>query len=281
VTRSDPSAIDKAAAGDNGQRREQILERMRRINPTADPLTRLPDVPVERIPRHIAIIMDGNGRWARQRGFERIIGHRNGVRVVREVMAECGRLGVEALTLYSFSTENWKRPRDEIEGLMTLGADYLDKEREQLIEKNIRLRMIGRRDGLPGAFLSAMDRTIEATASNTGPILCLAVNYAGRAEITDAMQRLARRVAAGELAPAAINESLVSANLDTAGMPDPDLLIRTSGEMRVSNFLLWQISYAELYVTDVYWPDFGTEHLHAAIRDYAKRNRRFGGLENE
>jgi undecaprenyl diphosphate synthase len=254
------------------------VARIRRANPKADPLGRLPDVHPERIPRHIAIIMDGNGRWARNRGFPREFGHRNGASAVRAVIEECGALGVEVLTLYSFSMENWKRPADEVSALMQLYMAYLEGEIEKFMRENLRFRQIGRRDGLAPEVLQAADRLTEMTKDNTGSTLCLAVNYGARAEIVDAVRAIAQRVKRGELDPGAITDETVHEHLYTAGLPDPDLLIRTAGEMRVSNYLLWQISYAELHVTDVLWPDFGVQDLYAAIRDYAKRTRKFGGL---
>jgi undecaprenyl diphosphate synthase len=257
------------------------VERMRRVSPKADPMGRLPDVHPARIPRHIAIIMDGNGRWAEQRGFPRVFGHRNGASAVRTVIEECGLLGVEALTLYSFSLENWRRPPEEVGGLMLLYLTYLEGERERIMRENMRFVQIGRRDNLPPEVLEAVDRMVRDTAANTGPILCLAVNYGARAEIVDAARALARDAAEGRIDPNAIDEEAVASRLYTAGIPDPDLLIRTAGEMRVSNYLLWQISYAELHVTDVLWPDFGVEQLHAAVRDYAQRRRRFGGLDED
>ncbi len=264
------------AIADAEERR--IVEGMRRKTPEADPTGRLPGVPVERVPRHVAIIMDGNGRWALERGLPRIFGHRNGAAAVRRVMDEAGRLGIEALTLYSFSLENWKRPAEEVRELMGLYLQYMSGEREELVRRNIRLRQIGRREGLGGEALAALDATVEATRSCTGPTLCLAVNYGSRAEIVDAARAIALEVKAGRIEPGEIDEAMISRNLYTGGMPDPDLLIRTAGEMRVSNYLLWQISYAELYVTDVYWPDFGGEDLRLAVRAYAARERRFGGL---
>ncbi len=258
------------------------LERMRRRSPQADPLALLPDVHPARIPRHIAIIMDGNGRWAAARGFPRIFGHRNGARTVREVVEACGDLGVEALTLYSFSMENWKRPREEIDALMLLCQTYLEGEREAMMRERIRFKVIGRRGGLPPEVVAKIDEVESATRGNTGPILCLAINYSGRAELVDAARALATDAASGNLELAAIDESALASRLYTADMgdlADPDLLIRTAGEMRISNFLLWQISYAELYVTQTLWPDFTRNDLYAAIRDYAGRNRRFGGLD--
>ena len=259
----------------------EAVERMRRVHPKADPVSRLPDVHPARIPRHIAIIMDGNGRWAMERGFPRMFGHRNGVGAVREVMHEAAALGVEALTLYSFSLENWKRPREEVEALMLLCTAYLEGELQEFLREGIRFRVIGRRDGLPAEVVRAIERVTEETSRCTGPALCLAINYGSRAEITDAARALACEVRQGRLEPEAITEDMLGARLQTHGLPDPDLLIRTAGEMRVSNYLLWQISYAELYVTETYWPDFGAAALHEAIRAYAKRSRRFGGLDSD
>ena len=248
-------------------------------SPSADPLGELPDVHPCRLPRHVAIIMDGNGRWAQQRGFPRIVGHRNGAAAVREVIRCAGKLGIEALTLYSFSLENWKRPADEVQALMALCVAYLDGEREEMIREGVRFRVIGRRAGLPPEVVSGIESVEQATSHCTRATLCLALNYSSRAEIVDAAQALAKRARAGELRPEDIDEAMFSNALYTAGLPDPDLLIRTAGEMRVSNYLLWQISYAELHVTDVLWPDFDRGQFHAAIRDFAGRSRRFGGLE--
>lgn len=258
------------------------VERMRRRSPAADPMAILPDVHPARIPRHIAIIMDGNGRWAKERGFPRIFGHRNGARAVRGVVEECGRLGIEALTLYSFSMENWKRPREEIDALMALCLTYLDGEREAMMRERIRFKVIGRREGLPPEVVRKIEEVEGATRQNAGPVLCLAINYGSRAEIVDAARAIARDAAAGKLRPEDVDDAAFSSRLYTADLgdlADPDLLIRTAGEMRVSNFLLWQISYAELHVTGVYWPDFSRADLHAAIRDFAGRKRRFGGLD--
>ncbi|MFP4353554.1 MAG: isoprenyl transferase [Phycisphaerae bacterium] len=236
-------------------------------------------VPDEAIPRSVAIIMDGNGRWGRQRGKSRSAGHEEGGRNVRRIVTECARLGLEALTLYSFSIENWSRPAEEIKILMHLYAEYLRTERETMMSHNIRCRHLGRRQGLPDMVLEELDRTLHATASNTGMFFGLALNYGSRAEITDAVGRIAKQVAAGQLSPDQIDPATVSRNLDTADMPDPDLLIRTAGEVRLSNFLLWQISYSEFYVTDVYWPDFNEAEFHKAVIAYAARNRRFGGVD--
>lgn len=238
----------------------------------------LNDVPPERRPRHIAVIMDGNGRWAQRQGLPRIEGHRRGVASVRAVTEECARLKIEQLTLYCLSSENWKRPQHELDFLMHLLEQYLVEERAVLLREQIKLSVIGRRDGIPHSVQAEMDRTIEMTAGHTGLNLCLAINYGSRSEIVDAVRSLAVDVRAGRLEPSAIDEELLAARLYTAGMPDPDLLIRTAGEMRISNYLLWQVSYAEFYVTDVCWPEFHEAELHAAIREFAARNRKFGGL---
>jgi undecaprenyl diphosphate synthase len=235
-------------------------------------------LPAARLPRHVAIIMDGNGRWAQARGLPRIEGHRRGVATVRRITEHCARLGIEQLTLYCLSSENWRRPEAELAFLMHLLEQYMIEERSLLMRERIRLAMIGRRDGLPASTLAELDRTVELCADNDGMRLCLAINYGSRAEIAAAARQLAADVAAGRLPLEAIDEQAVAARLDTAGMPDPDLLIRTAGEMRVSNFLLWQISYAELWVTDVAWPAFAEADLDAACAAFAARDRRFGGL---
>ena len=233
-----------------------------------------------RIPRHIAIIMDGNGRWAASRGLPRIAGHREGARRVRAVVEECARLGVEALTLYSFSSENWKRPEDEVTALMELARHHLQLERQMMLANNVRFRRIGRREGLPAPVLAELDRTEDETSTCTGMTLCLAMNYGARQEIVDAVQTLAQRVRRGELDPGAVDEATIAGALDTHGLPDPDLLVRTAGERRISNFLLWQISYAELFVTDVLWPEFKVPELAAAIADFNARRRTYGGLQD-
>jgi len=230
-------------------------------------------------PRHIAIIMDGNGRWARQRGLPRWEGHRAGAEAVRRALRACQAHGVEALTLFSFSSENWRRPPEEIDALMTLLCESLRAERDQLIEHDIRLKQIGRLDGLPEAARRELQETIDATAACAGATLCLALNYGSRDEIIRAARSLATDAAAGTIDPASIDEAAFAARLDTAGLPDPDLLIRTGGEMRVSNFLLWQISYAEFFVSPTLWPDFSERDIDEAIAAYARRERRFGGVE--
>ena len=226
------------------------------------------DIPRDRLPRHVAIIMDGNGRWAVQRGMDRVRGHQQGATTVRAIVTECAHLrkhhgGPDFLTLYSFSLENWKRPIEEVSALMQMYIDYLRQELPTMLENNIRFRRIGRSDNLPPAALEETQRAIDATAANTGLTLVLAMNYGSR------------------LDPSAIDERTIAGRLYTAGMPDPDLLIRTAGEMRVSNYLLWQISYAELVVSPVLWPDFTVADLHDALRQFARRSRRFGALDSD
>ena len=230
------------------------------------------------IPRSVAIIMDGNGRWARSRGLERIKGHERGVTAVRETVEECARLGVEAVTLYAFSEENWSRPKREISLLMRLLRKFLVDERPTLDTNRIRLVHTGRREKLPADVLATLDETVAGTADHERMTLALAISYGGRQEIADGVRRIAERVAAGELDPASVDEATVAAHLYRPELPDPDLLIRTAGELRVSNFLLWQISYAEIHVADVCWPDFRTEHLHAAFRAFGQRVRKFGAV---
>ncbi len=249
------------------------------VPPRPTPHLRLPDVPTSRLPRSIAIIMDGNGRWAVERGLPRVHGHKTGAQSVRAVVTECAHLGIDALTLYSFSIENWKRPEDEVDFLMSLYEDYLIAERQEMIDNNIRFMQCGRRSGLPRRVLEELDRTIEATRHCTGLKLVLAINYGSRAEITDAVRAISSKVAAGAMRVDEITEETIRSHLYVPELPDPDLLVRTAGEMRISNYLLWQISYAELYVTKTLWPDFGVEGLREAIRDYAGRHRRFGGVD--
>lgn len=236
-------------------------------------------IPDERIPRHVAIIMDGNGRWARQRGLPRVAGHQQGAVVVRTIVTESARVGLEALTLYSFSIENWARPKEEVSALMQLYAEYLVHERQTCIDHNIRLRHTGIRQGLPDRVLRELDTSLEVTRNNTGMTLNLALNYGSRTEIVEAVRDIAARVKAGTLAPEQICEQTLSDHLSTAGLRDPDLIVRTSGELRLSNFLLWQASYSEFYVTDVLWPDFSPQELHKCLEAYSKRNRRFGKIE--
>ena len=230
-----------------------------------------------RPPTHVAIIMDGNGRWAAKRGLPRLAGHSAGAKAVREAIAASIELGIGYLTLYSFSSENWSRPDDEVSGLMKLFVEVLERELTNLQKMNVRVRVIGRMDALPAATREAFERVEASTSDNSGLTLVVALNYGGRIELTEAARAIAARVAAGELAPADITEETVAEHLYTAGIPDPDLLIRTSGELRVSNFLLWQIAYSELWVTGTLWPDFGRTDLLRAVVDYQKRDRRFGG----
>src|SRR4051812_37983358 len=232
----------------------------------------------EQLPRHVAIIMDGNGRWALARGMPRIMGHRRGIQSVRAVVEEGCRLGLDQLTLYCLSVENWKRPPRELKFLFRLLRHFLVVEVEELMEQKVRLTMIGRREGLPGDVLRELDRSVEATAENSGMTLCLAINYGGRTEIADAARRIAEDARSGRLDPKAVDEATFAGYLSTSGMPDPDLLIRTAGEMRLSNYLLWQVSYAELWVTQTLWPDFRGDHLLEACVAYSARRRKFGGL---
>jgi undecaprenyl diphosphate synthase len=232
----------------------------------------------ERMPRHIAIIMDGNGRWAQARGLPRIEGHRRGVQSVRAVVEECARLGLEQLTLYCFSSENWKRPPVELDLLMSLLQRFVVAEREEIMRQDIRFRTIGRTDRISPRILAEVQRTVDLSQNNRGMTLCLALDYGARDEIVSAVRQIAEKVKSGELTTGEIDEDVISNHLYTAGMVEPDLVIRTAGEMRISNFLLWQISYAELWVTETQWPDFRQQDLHTALRDYAARERRFGGL---
>ncbi len=234
-------------------------------------------LPAEVLPHHVAIVMDGNGRWAQAKGKSRTVGHARGAEAVLPIVTECAQLRIEAVTLYALSTENLlRRPDDEVAALMGLYEQYLISERKQLLDNNMRFRHIGRRDGMPPTVLAELDRNAELTQQNTGMELALALNYGSRQEITDAVRTIGEKVASGELSPDAIDESLIENHLYTAHLPEPDLLIRTAGEKRVSNFLLWQISYAEIWVTETFWPDFDVEHLHTALRDYARRRRNFG-----
>lgn len=235
-------------------------------------------VSAEKIPRHIAVIMDGNGRWARERGLPRIEGHRRGSESVRSCTAACMEAGVSFLTLYAFSKENWQRPPDEVKSLMGLLDRFLAERTAEIMERNIRLRAIGHLDDLPEKTRRRLDTAMEKSAGNTALTLTLALSYSARTELADAARAIAREVRAGTLDPDTIGEATVSSHLYTADLPDPDLLIRTSGEMRISNFLLWQISYAEIVVTPKLWPEFGQEDLFAAIREYAGRHRRYGGI---
>ncbi len=228
-----------------------------------------------RLPRHVAIIMDGNGRWAQTRKLPRIEGHRAGAKAVQEVVESCGRLGVKFLTLYAFSKENWKRPKREVALLWNLLEDYLRKEDKELVKNKIRLLVIGQRETIPASTRRELERVEELTENLSGLTIILALNYGGRAEIVDAVRKIC---AQGDIAAVGLDEDTFSRYLYTASIPDPDLLIRTSGELRVSNFLLWQIAYSEIWVTDTLWPDFRRRHFFQAILDYQRRERRYGGL---
>ncbi len=228
-------------------------------------------------PRHVAIIMDGNGRFAERQGLPRVKGHEAGVRTIREITEECARLGLERLTLYSFSIENWRRPRTEVLFLMRLLKRYLVDERPTMAKNRVRLTAIGRLKDLPGPVRRELEKSMALTAANDGLNLCLALSYGGRAELVDAMRAIAKDVAAGRIAPGAIDERTIANRLYQPGA-DPDLVIRTAGEVRVSNFLLWQISYSEFVISDACWPEFRVEHLHEALAEYARRVRKFGGL---
>ena len=228
------------------------------------------------VPRSVAVIMDGNGRWAKQAGFERIRGHERGIDAVRATVTECAKLGVEALVLYAFSEENWQRPRREIDLLFGLLRRFLIEERGTLMQNRVRLLHSGRRQRLAPDILRLIDETVAYTAGNDGMQLSLAISYGGRQEIVDAVRQLAQQVRDGSLQPDAIDEAAIHRHLYQPQLPDPDLLIRTAGEQRISNFLLWQVSYAEIFVSDVCWPEFRAEHLHAAFRDYGQRVRKFG-----
>ena len=233
---------------------------------------------LEQMPRNIAIIMDGNGRWAQQKSLPRVEGHRQGGRTVERVALDCVDFGIDSLTLYSFSIENWKRPEAEVNSLMHLYAQYLNEIRPTLMKNNVKLIHLGRVAGLPDSVLKELNETMEITSGNDGMVLALALNYSGRAEIVDAARAIAGECLDGNLGVEEIDEERISRHLYTASIADPDLLIRTANEMRVSNFLLWQISYSEFYVTETLWPDFSKESVEEAILAYAKRQRRFGSI---
>lgn len=254
-----------ATAGTKGEESREELLRSLGLDP-------------ERMPRHVAIIMDGNGRWAQRRGLPRIAGHIEGVKSVRTAIETCGDLGVEFLTLYTFSTENWRRPKEEVEALMRLIEENLRKEAPELHARGARVKVWGRRHELPPSLQEEIRRVEELTKDNRAITVILAINYGGRAEIADAARRAAELCLAGRIGPEQVDESLLSSLMYDPEVPDPDLLIRTGGEMRISNFLLWHVAYTEIYVTPVLWPDFGREELIEAIREFQRRERRFGGL---
>lgn len=231
------------------------------------------------VPYHVAVIMDGNGRWAKKRGLPRIAGHRAGMGSVKEITMAADEIGVQILTLYAFSTENWKRPEQEVDFLMRLPQEFLLLELETLMKNNVRIQILGDLDALPSHTQTSIKNACEKTQNNTGMLLNIALNYGSRTEILDAIRSIANDVKAGLLDPESIDESTLNSRLLTKGIPDPDLLIRTSGELRLSNFLLWQSAYTELWFTDIFWPDFKRDHFYEAIRAYQKRGRRFGGLK--
>ena len=240
------------------------------------PLSLKEQIDTTRIPKHIAVIMDGNGRWARQQGEKRVFGHHHGVRAVRETTEGCAELGVGYLTLYAFSTENWNRPKEEVDALMELLVQTISAEIKTLMDNNISLKAIGDLNSLPTKCHNQLNEAIETTSHNTGMTLILALSYSSRWEIVKAVKEIAQSVKEGKISPDEINEQTISSHLCTNDFPDPELMIRTSGEMRISNFLLWQLAYTELYITPVLWPDFGREELYKAILDFQKRERRFG-----
>ncbi|MFT9494973.1 isoprenyl transferase [Anaerosolibacter sp.] len=237
------------------------------------------NINLTRIPEHVAIIMDGNGRWAKKRGLPRTAGHKAGVEALRDIIRTSSQLGIKYLSLYAFSTENWKRPEDEVNALMQLLVMYLRKEVQELHENNVKINIIGDIDGLPKSAQEEIHSAFELTQNNQGLIVNIALNYGGRSEIIHAIKVLARKVKNNELEIESIDEEIFSGFLYTAGIPDPDLLIRPSGELRVSNFLLWQIAYSEFWFSNIYWPDFSGKHLMKAIIDYQKRDRRYGGVK--
>jgi undecaprenyl diphosphate synthase len=248
------------------------------VPPGSEEQSLLTSIDFERLPKHIAIIMDGNGRWAKQRHKRRVEGHRAGIASVRDVVETSARLGLQVLTLYAFSVENWKRPKSEVSTLMSLLKRYLRLELNTLLKNNIRFQVIGRIDELSKDVQEELRRGEERTKERTGLLFNIALNYGGRAEITDAVRRLLSEILSNGRDPSHVSEESLSQCLYTAGQPDPDLLIRTSGEMRISNFLLWQIAYSEIWVTDVLWPDFRRKHLLQAVVDFQKRERRYGGI---
>lgn len=233
----------------------------------------------DKLPQHVAIIMDGNGRWAKGKGLPRTFGHRAGVESLREIVTIAVNMKIKVLTAYAFSTENWKRPEDEVNLLMRLFSEYLESEIDELNQKNVQIRFIGKVDELAAELQKKVEKAQTHTKNNTGLIFNLAVNYGGRAEIVRSVQMIGEKIARGELVPEDISEKSIMENLYTAALPDPDLIIRPSGDFRISNFLLWQSAYAEFWFTDIYWPDFKPEHFLQAIADYQKRERRFGGLK--
>ncbi|OAS21700.1 isoprenyl transferase [Paenibacillus oryzisoli] len=249
------------------------------LNPTNKPVkTSAAEIELDKVPAHVAIIMDGNGRWAKQRGLPRVAGHHSGMKNVKKITMAANDIGVKVLTMYAFSTENWKRPKEEVDFLMKLPQEFFPLEIEELIQNNVRIRMTGWKDGLPDYTLKAIEGAIERTKDNTGLILNFALNYGGRKEIIAGVQDMMKDLQNGNLNPDELDESLFSSYMLTSDLPDPDLLIRTSGELRLSNFLLWQLAYSELWFTDAYWPEFTEDLFMQAIAEYQRRGRRYGGI---
>lgn len=254
-----------------------MLKRLWSKKGEAGSKTQLP-VQLDNIPEHVAIIMDGNGRWAKQKGLPRIAGHHTGMKTVKRITIAANDLGVKYLTLYAFSTENWKRPKDEVEFLMKLPQQFLELEIDELMENNVQVRMMGDTDQLPPYTKKAVEEAMKKTAHNDGLVLNFALNYGGRLELIQAVKAIAQQVENGQLQIDNIDEEMFSRYMQSKNIPDPDLLIRTSGEIRLSNFMLWQLAYSEFYFTDVFWPEFSEEHFMAAIQEYQRRARRFGGV---
>ncbi|MBU5441799.1 isoprenyl transferase [Paenibacillus sp. MSJ-34] len=232
----------------------------------------------DNIPRHIAVIMDGNGRWANRKGLPRFAGHHSGMKAVKRITIAADAIGVKYLTMYAFSTENWKRPKEEVDFLMKLPQEFLAIELQELIDKNVQVRMMGYKEDLPEHTLRAIEEAESKTKNNTGLVLNFALNYGSRRELAETVKEIAKRVESGELSAEQITEEQIERQLLSSHLPDPDLLIRTSGELRLSNFMLWQLAYSELWFTDVYWPEFTEAHLYEAIAEYQRRTRRYGGL---
>ncbi|OIJ09935.1 isoprenyl transferase [Anaerobacillus arseniciselenatis] len=255
-----------------------MLDKLSKWKAKAEQGKEIEGVNLENVPKHVAIIMDGNGRWAKKRGLPRIAGHREGMSVINKIVKKANSLGVEVLTLYAFSTENWKRPKNEVDFLMRLPERYLSVELPKLIEENVKVRLMGCKDSLPAHTINAVDNAIEKTKSNTGLVLNFALNYGSRDEIVSAIQQIAEDVNTGKVNSQSINDELVGQYLMTQELRDPDLLIRTSGEIRLSNFMLWQLAYTEFWFTDVLWPDFTEQHFLEAIEVYQQRTRRYGGI---
>jgi undecaprenyl diphosphate synthase len=244
-----------------------------------EPLNRiLPEIAADNIPNHVAVIMDGNGRWAQKRGLPRVAGHHAGMKTVKKITMAANEIGIKVLTMYAFSTENWKRPREEVDYLMKLPLEFFPKEIEELVQNNVQIRMTGWEEGLPDYTLKTVSEAIEQTKNNTGLILNFALNYGSRKEMLYGMKNMFKDIQQGKLSLDDMDDQLFSRYLLTGDLPDPDLMIRTSGELRISNFMLWQLAYSELWFTDVFWPEFTEEHFFEAIKEYQRRARRYGGL---